>query len=302
MTGSLLRVLLIGANGQLGQDLQRALGDQHDTCIPRTHAELEVCDQSAVEGALRHHQPDVVINTSAYHRVDEAESNPEKAFRVNAVAVGELAAACKAHHCALVHLSTDYVFGGARQRPWEEDERANPMNVYGVSKLAGEYLVACKLPEHYIIRTSGLYGLAGSGSKGGNFVESMLRLARERDAVAVVGDQILTPTYTVDLARTIVQIIHTRSYGLYHVTNSGECSWFEFARQIFDLTGTSVHLTEITTARFNAPAARPAYSVLAHTRLRREGLDDLPDWRDALARYLVSQDANTPIVRSGSPA
>jgi dTDP-4-dehydrorhamnose reductase len=281
--------LLTGANGQLGQDLQAALAARGDDCIPLSHSDLDVCDAQAVERALDEHQPGVVINTAAYHKVDEVESNPERAFAVNATAPVNLARACKARTIALAHVSTDYVFGGDRTTAYTEDSLPSPLNVYGVSKLAGEYLVRSTLPEHYVVRTSGLYGVAGSSGKGGNFIELMLRLARERGTVRVVTDQVLAPTYTHDLASKIVDLIHSGRYGLYHVVNAGQCSWFEFAAAIFELANVQVDLQPTTTAEFGAPARRPSFSVLARRRLAEEGLDDMPAWRDALGRYLAAR-------------
>jgi len=230
--------------------------------------------------------PDVVINTAAFHRVDDCEDQPEKAFKVNTYAMRNLAQICLDLDCALVHISTDYVFGGEKRTPYTEDDAPNPLNVYGVSKLAGEYFVRNICPKHFIIRTSGLYGVAGSSGKGGNFIETMIRLAKEHKPIRVVNDQVLTPTYTKDLAPKIKELLQTEAYGLYHITNSGQCSWYEFAGKIFELLDLKPDFSPTTTDEFRAKARRPAYSVLAHNKLKRLGLDDLRPWPQALKAYL----------------
>jgi dTDP-4-dehydrorhamnose reductase len=183
-------------------------------------------------------------------------------------------------------MSTDYVFGGEKRAPYTEDDAPNPLNVYGVSKLAGEYFVRALCPKHFIVRTSGLYGVAGSSGKGGNFVETMIRLAKEGKPIRVVTDQVLTPTYTRDLAHKIKELLQTEAYGVYHITNSGQCSWYEFAAKIFELLSLKPDFGPTTSAEFGAKAKRPAYSVLAHGRLAQLGLDDLRSWPEALAAYL----------------
>lgn len=282
-----LRVLLIGATGQLGRDLQPELAGRGHEVIPLSHAELEVCDLAAVYRTLGMYRPNVVINTSAFHQVEEVERQPERAFAVNAVAPGGLARACRDHEAALAHVSTDYVFS-CGLKPHAEEDAPEPVNVYGTSKLAGEYLIRSTLPQHYIVRTSGLCGAAGSSGKGGNFVETMLRLARERGYARVVNDQTLAPTYTIDLARKVADLIQSGQYGLYHVVNDGQCSWHDFAAAIFELANCTVTLEPTVTAP-DSPVRRPTYSVLARTHLQRIGLDDMPHWRDALARYLAQR-------------
>jgi len=186
----------------------------------------------------------------------------------------------------LVHISTNYVFDGQKREPYTEDDPPNPLSVYGASKLTGEYFARNICPKHFVIRTSGLYGVAGSRAKGGNFVETMIRLAKERKPIRVVTDQVLTPTYTRDLAEKIKELLQTEAYGLYHITNSGQCSWYEFAAKIFELLGGKPDFGPTTSAEFGAKAKRPAYSVLAHERLKQLGLDDLRLWPEALEAYL----------------
>jgi dTDP-4-dehydrorhamnose reductase len=281
-------VALIGANGQLGSDLARKLKENH-TLVSLAHADVDITHPAELTSVFDRVKPEIVINTAAYHKVDEVEDNPAKAFDVNGLGIRNLALECRRTGAVLVHLSTDYVFSGEKGAPYSEEDAPEPVNVYGISKLAGEYFIRYLLDRYFIVRTSGLYGVAGSSGKGGNFIELMLRLAQENREIKVVNDQVLTPTYTVDLAQKIVELIGTRSYGLCHLTNRGECSWFEFARAIFELSGLSPRLLPTTTSAFGAKARRPAYSVLAHTKLSQAGLPDLRPWREALGAYLVER-------------
>jgi dTDP-4-dehydrorhamnose reductase len=283
-----MRIALIGANGQLGSDLVRALGATD--LVPLTHREVDVCDQSCTDRLLEIH-PDVVINTAAFHRVDDSELDATEAFRVNAAAVHRLARWCAHNTSMLVHVSTDYVFGGDRNgtEPLTESDAPAPLNAYGCSKLAGEFAVRAARCRHFIIRTSGLYGRAGSSGKGGNFVETMLHLAAQGKPIRVVNDQRVTPTFTADLAMKIAELLNTERFGLYHVTNSGDCTWYEFAAEIFRLSGLQPDFGPTTTASFGAPALRPVYSVLAHEALLAAGLSDMPHWGDALRRYLAGR-------------
>lgn len=284
-----MRTLLIGANGQLGNELRQAFSDHELT--PLTHADFELTDPAQVRRALQTHRPDLILNTAAFHRVDECEEKPERTFTVNAIAVRDLATAAKESGATLVHFSTDYVFDGRQRRPYREVDPPGPLSVYAASKLAGEYFVRAIAEQHFVIRTCGLYGPAGSSGKGGNFIETMLRLAREGREIRVVSDQILTPTSVKDLARKVRRLVETRAYGLYHITNNGECSWFQFAAAIFELSGLRPNLIETTSAAFGARAVRPPYSVLENANLQRLGLDDLRPWREALTEYLEVRQA-----------
>ena len=290
-----MKVVIIGANGQLGSDLLLALRDLE--VIPVTRPAIDVTDLASVQTVLSQHRPDVVINTAAFHRVDDIEDDPWPAFRVNALGAYHMALACREIGAALVHFSTDYVFDGRKTSPYVETDAPNPINAYGVSKLAGEHLVRYVLPHHYIIRTAGLFGVMGSSGKGGNFVETMIRLGREREVVRVVDDQVMCPTYTMDLATTVGQLIRTGRYGLYHITNTGACTWYTFARAIFEATGASARLEPTTTEAFGARADRPRYSVLAHTALLAAGLPDLRPWPEALAAYLEERQHRGPHAR-----
>jgi dTDP-4-dehydrorhamnose reductase len=280
----MMRVVIIGAGGQLARDLRKALLEVD--LVPLTHAELDITEHVQARAVLAEQHPDVVINTAAFHRVDDCESEVERSFSVNALAVLNLARSCAELGATLVHLSTDYVFKGDRRQPYTETDNPNPQNVYGASKLAGEYLARCYCPKHFVVRSSGLYGVAGSSGKGGNFVELMLRLAGEGKTIRVVDDQRLTPTYTVDLAHTIARLIRTDAYGLYHATSEGECSWFEFAQAIFAKSNLSPELLPTTTEAFGARALRPAYSVLNNQALAAIGLPSMRHWSEALDSYL----------------
>ena len=281
-----MKVILIGANGQLGNDLVKALTGVE--LIPLTHRDVDICEPVGIQETLRRHAPDVVINTAAYHKVDDCETNVDKTFAVNTHGVRNLALACKEQGCALLHMSTDYVFGGdARRRtPYAETVLPSPINAYGIAKLAGEYFVRYVLDRYWIVRSQWLYGVAGASGKGGNFVELMLRLAREGRDIKVVNDQMGSPTYTLDLAAKIAQLINTEHYGLYHVTNSGACTWYQFACKIWELSGLSPNAEPTTTAAFGAVATRPAYSVLDNAALRAIDLDNMRSWQEALAAYL----------------
>ncbi len=278
------RVVVIGSNGQLGTDLVRALCGWDLSGL--THQELDICDLRRARMVLSKGSPEIVINTAAFNRVDDCESEVEKAFQVNAYAVHNLARICAELDCVLVHISSDYVFGGEKREPYREDDTPNPLSVYGTSKLAGECFARNLCRKHFIVRTSGLFGLAGSSGKGGNFVEAMIRLARESKPIRVVNDQITTPTYTKDLAHRIKQLLLTDAYGLYHITNNGHCSWYDFAKKIFELLGLKPYLGPTLTQHYGLRARRPIYSVLAHDKLRELGLDDMAPWSKALELYL----------------
>ncbi|MGH7319494.1 MAG: dTDP-4-dehydrorhamnose reductase [Candidatus Rokuibacteriota bacterium] len=282
------RILLLGASGQLGTDLARVFEGPH--LVALTRRQLDVTDTEAVARALASVAPAVVLNATAFTRVDDAESDPGPAFAVNAVAVHRLARLAARSGARLVHFSTDYVFGGAGPGPFPEDAAPAPLNAYGVSKHAGERSVQNAGPQHLVIRSAGLYGVAGSSGKGGNFVETMLRLASELKPIRVVADQVLTPTHTADLADAVSRLLAVDPPGgVYHLTNAGACSWFEFARRIFTLCGLEPDLAPTTSEAYGAPARRPANSVLVNTRATALGLPPLRAWPDALRAYLVAK-------------
>lgn len=280
-----MRILITGGSGQLAFDLARTLTDHEVHALPRQ--ELDICNEARVDTVVRAIKPDVLINTAAYNRVDDCESEQEAAFNANALAVRRLALLSSEMDARFVHFSTDYVFGGQEKRdPLLEDDRPAPLSVYGASKLAGEHLALLSWRNSVVVRTCGLYGLAGAGGTGGNFVRTMLQKAREGTALRVVDDQVCTPTATKDLAQTVAWIVSADVSGLMHVTNAGSCTWFDFAREIFALAGVAADLSPTTSREFATPATRPPYSVLANGRLAELGRDDLRPWQEALADYI----------------
>jgi len=279
-----MKILIIGANGQLGSDIVRVLDSRQ--VIPLTHKDIEIADKDCVQKIITSYNPDIVINTAAYHNVKECEKDDIKSFKVNALGAKNLATICKKRDIILVHISTDYVFDGKKRKPYIESDSPCPLNVYGLTKLAGEYYIRYIWPKHFIIRTSGLYGLSKCRAKGGNFIDLMLKLAKEKDEIQVVGDEILTPTYTLDLAQKIKDVIKTEYFGLYHITNNGFCSWYEFAREIFKFSGLKVNLKRTTVKEFGGEVKRPPYSVLKNHNLEKLGMDDMRDWKEALKDFL----------------
>lgn len=279
-----MRIALIGADGQLGTDLGKALSGQDLT--PLYYPEFDVTLPELARRRLISIKPQVVINTAAYHRVDECEDNPQAAFAVNAVAVRTLAEICRELGASLVHFSTDYVFDGHKGRPYLEEDTPNPLMVYGVSKLAGEFLIRNSLERHFLIRTCGLYGEAGCLEKGGHFLDMILRREAKGLPLRIVDDQRVTPTSTVELARAVAELIQTDGYGLYHMTNEGECSWYEFARAAFELIGKGPRIEAVDSSAYGAKARRPLYSVLENGRAKAARLPAFSHWRDALRDYL----------------
>jgi dTDP-4-dehydrorhamnose reductase len=284
-----VRFAVLGAGGQLGRDLCPRL-EGEVVALPR--ARVDLTRPGETRAVLTSLGPDVVVNCAAYNFVDSAEAEVEAAFAVNAFAVRELALVCRDLGCVLVHFSTDHVFGldAGRRTPWTEDSAPGPVSVYGASKLAGEHFVRALCPRHFVVRTCGLFGLFGSGGKGGNFVETMLRLAAQSRPLRVVADQVCTPSYTADVADAAARLVRTDRYGLYHVTSGGACTWHEFAREIFALAGLQVEVQAITSDEYGAAARRPAYSVLDNGGWRRLGLPPLPPWQVALAAYLKERE------------
>jgi dTDP-4-dehydrorhamnose reductase len=280
-----MKTVVLGSAGQLGRDLCPRLPGE---VVPLTRAQADLNKPDALRSLLEELRPDVVVNCAAYNFVDKAEGEPDAAFAVNAWGVRALATICRELGCVLVHFSTDYVFGldAKRASPYAESDAPGPVSIYGLSKLAGEYLVRAICPKHFVIRTCGLYGVWGSGGKGGNFVETMLRLASQGKPLRVVADQVCTPSYTVDVATATAALIQTDNFGLYHVTNSGSCSWHESARTVFELAGMNADLTAITSREFGAAAHRPVYSVLAIDKYAALGFSRLRSWQEALAAYL----------------
>jgi len=256
--------------------------------IGLTQDEIDVCYIDKCEPVILKIKPDLVINTAAFHKVDLCEDEGEAAFKVNAVGVRNLCEVCLKIDAVLMHFSTDFVFGGDKNRmiPYNEDDCPQPISLYGISKLAGEYIIKYMLKKYYLIRTCGLYGHAGSFGKGSNFVDLMIELAKKGEKIRVVNDQVLTPTSSKDLAEKLYELIYTKKYGLYHMTNTGQCSWYDFAVEIFKLAGISPDLKPISSEEFAAKAKRPAYSVLDNRNLRAAGIKDMRPWQEALRDYI----------------
>ena len=280
-----MRVAVIGSTGQLGQDLVRAWDGE---AVGFSHGDLDVTDGVGVASAMQSLRPDWVINTAAYHRVDDCEINPGLAFAANALGAQNVARAASLVGAGVVFFSTDYVFGAQdrkRDHPYEEGDAPQPLNVYGVSKAAGEQLVMQANERHIVVRTAGLYGTATS-RKGWTFPELMLEKARNEGSVSVVTDQVLSPTFTADLAGKTRELVERDAKGVFHLTNAGECSWFEFARGTFELAGVEAEMEPIQTGQTGRRARRPSYSALATSRLAGVGVSPVRPWQEALGDYL----------------
>ena len=275
-----MKILITGSNGMLGHDLCEVLGDSHEL-IPTTSKTLDITDEQQVMEVICDKKPDIVINSAAYTNVDGCEENPDLAYAVNGSGVKNLALACRKIDCALLHVSTDYVFDGSATQPIPEDGEIGPISVYGKSKLKGEEAILEILDKFFIVRTAWLYGI-----NGGNFPKTMLELAKNHSEITVVYDEVGTPTYTPDLARGIADLIETDYYGIYHLTNSGSCSWCEFSRLIFELAGAEVNVVPVTASEFARPAPRPSYSVLKNKNWIDHGFKPLRDYKEAIKEYI----------------
>lgn len=275
-----MRVLITGANGQLGNELLKVL-DKHEV-FGFSKEELNITDAKNVSDKLQEVEPNVVIHCAAYTNVDGCESESDLAYKVNASGAGNIAAECLRLGAAMVYVSTDYVFDGQKGQPYYEFDKPNPINAYGRTKLAGEEIVKSLLKHYYIVRTAWLYG-----NQGGNFVKTMLKLAEKQDKLNVVNDQIGSPTNALDLAKAIGTIIESNKYGVYHATNSGSCSWFDFAKKIFDIKGINVGVNPITSDQLNRPAKRPEHSILNNFNLQANLGYEMRSWEEALREYLT---------------
>lgn len=281
-----MKITIIGSTGQLGTDLVKALRGQHEV-IGLTHKALEVTDYNSCL-ILKKDRPSIIINTAAFHQTDQCEDEPLKAFFVNAVGARNIARVSKEIEATVTLISTDYVFDGSKKKPYTEDDAPNPINTYGISKLAGE-LFTKQNPKHYVLRLSSLFGVAGASGKGGNFVETMMTKAKKNEPLSVVNDMWMTPTYTKDAARVIQEIIEKRlPFGIYHASNQGQCTWFQFAEEIFRLAGLNPTLKPIRTSQQQTRARRPAFSALKSTKLPKHGIQTR-EWKEALADYLVEK-------------
>lgn len=291
-----MKITVIGGNGQLGNDVVRAFVSNGDEVHTLTHSDIELSSIDSVSRCVEELRPQVLVNTAAMHQVEKCEQDPGKAFAVNGVGARNLSLAAREIGAVLMHVSTDYVFDGSKGAPYEEKDAPRPLNVYGNTKLAGEYFVRSIVDKHFVLRTSALYGKNPCRAKGGlNFVELMLKLAKERDKIRVVDSEFITPTPTQELARQMFLLSRCDAYGLYHATAEGSCSWFEFAREIFALTDMKVSLLVAGPNEFPAKVARPNYSVLENHALKSQGLNAFKPWQVGLREYLLDRVVPIPV-------
>lgn len=282
-----MRVVVIGANGQLGCDVCATFSAGGHDVISLNHETVDIADYASIKAPLEKAGPDVIVNTAAMHNVDSCEADPMKSFQVNGLGARNLSLIANELDAILFYLSTDYVFDGKKKTPYVETDYPLPLNAYGNSKLAGESFVRTMAKKHFVVRVSGLYGANPCRAKGGNnFVKLMLKLGKERDEVRVIDDEVLTPTYTGDVARQIVAMTDMDTYGLYHATAQGSCSWYRFAAKIFELSDIPIKLSVASPDEFPMKVPRPKYSVLENAGLKALGKDLMPDWQDGLKRYM----------------
>jgi len=284
-----MKIAVIGANGQLGSDAVLAFQQHGEEVVALTHSDLELQMIDSVSTCLKSIRPELVVNTAAMHHVETCELDPQRAFAVNGIGSRNLALVARELGAVLMHVSTDYVFDGKKNSPYEESDAANPLNVYGNTKLSGEYFVRSTLKKHFVLRTSAIYGHSPCRAKGGlNFIELMLKLARERGEVRVVDSEIVSPTSTADLSRQMVALSRCEYYGLYHATAEGSCSWYGFAEEVFRQTGVKVVLKVAGANEFPSKVPRPHYSVLENRALKVLGLNVFRPWQDGVREYLSS--------------
>ncbi len=276
-----MKVLVTGVKGQLGYDVMAELAKRNIEAIGVDIDEMDITDKISVEKVIGEAAPDVVVHCAAYTAVDAAEDNEALCRRVNADGTRNIAEVCKKLDCKMVYISTDYVFDGQGTRPWEPDDERHPLNVYGQTKYEGELAVQENLSKYFIVRIAWVFGKNGK-----NFVKTMLKLAETHDKLTVVNDQFGSPTYTYDLARLLVDMIQTDKYGIYHATNEGICTWYEFACEIFRQAGVKIEVTPVPASEYPTKAKRPENSRLDKSKLTENGFERLPSWQDALGRYL----------------
>ncbi len=279
-----MRVLVTGAKGQLGTDVMEELEKRGIVGIGVDIDEMDITDEKACKEVIKASEVDAVIHCAAYTAVDAAEDNVELCEKINHLGTKNVAVACKEANAKLMYISTDYVFDGTGERPWEPDDQRTPLNVYGRAKCEGELVIEELLESYFIVRIAWVFGKAGN-----NFIKTMLRLGKERKNLSVVEDQVGSPTYTLDLARLLVDMIQTEKYGRYHATNEGTCSWYEFAKEIFaQAKMDDVVVTPVDSSGFPVKATRPKNSRMSKDKLSINGFERLPLWQDAVRRYLKS--------------
>lgn len=276
-----MRALVTGVKGQLGYDVVNELTKRGYEAVGVDIEEMDITDEEAVDKVITEANVDTVIHCAAYTAVDAAEDNIEVCRKVNAEGTENVAKVCKKLDLKMIYISTDYVFNGQGNRPWEPDDEREPLNVYGQTKYEGELAVEQNLTKYFIVRIAWVFGVNGK-----NFIKTMLNLGKTRDKLTVVNDQIGSPTYTYDLARLLVDMAESDKYGRYHATNEGLCSWYEFACEIFKQAGISVEVVPVTSEVYPAKAKRPSNSRMSKEKLTENGFEKLPPWQDALNRYL----------------
>lgn len=276
-----MKVLVTGVKGQLGYDVVNELEKRGLEAVGVDIQEMDITDADSVNSVIGEAAPDGVIHCAAYTAVDAAEDNVEICRKVNAEGTQNIANMCRKLDIPMIYISTDYVFDGQGERPWLPDDERAPLNVYGQTKYEGELAVQNTLDKYFIVRIAWVFGLNGK-----NFIKTMLNLGKTRDHLTVVNDQFGSPTYTYDLARLLVDMIQTDKYGIYHATNEGICTWYEFACEIFRQAGIDVQVTPVTADQYPAKAKRPSNSRMSKDKLEENGFERLPSWKDALGRYL----------------
>jgi dTDP-4-dehydrorhamnose reductase len=286
-----MKVAIIGANGQLGQDIVSAFEKKGDEVFALNHDQIAIENMDSVSPVLSEIKPRVIVNTAALHNVEVCEENPEKAFAVNGIGCRNLAIASNDLDFTLIHISTDYVFSGTKKSPYLEEDPPAPLNVYGNTKLCGEYFVSSIAEKHHILRVSGIYGHSPCRAKGLNFVDLMLKLGKERDEVRVVDDEEVSPTSTEDIASRVVQFSGFDNFGLYHLTAEGSCTWNRFAREIFTLAEIETRLKIADPSEFPIKVPRPKYSVLENSQLKKNKLQNTLHWKEGLKKYLQQKNA-----------
>lgn len=283
-----MKISIIGADGQLGSDICELFEKNGDSVNRLTIKNIDISSESSIRNNIPvFAKSSYIINTAAFHNPPLCEKNPQKAFRVNAIGSFYLANACLETDIPLLHFSTDYVFNGEKRTPYTEEDVPKPINVYGNSKLAGEFFISSILEKYYILRVSGIFGKNMCIEKGYNFVDKMLEKSKTKDEIRVVDDETLSPTFTEDIAQQTFDLIHKQSeYGLYHVTSEGSCSWFEFAKEIFNIKKIPAKLKIAVPYEFSGVVKRPKYSVLENKKLKDQGLNIMPHWKEGLKKYL----------------
>jgi dTDP-4-dehydrorhamnose reductase len=276
-----MKVLVTGVKGQLGHDVVNELEKRGIEAVGTDINDMDITDAESVDRVIKAAAPDAVIHCAAYTAVDAAEDNEETCRKINAGGTQNIADVCKELDIKMIYISTDYVFSGQGERPWEPDDERNPVSVYGRTKYEGELAVQNTLDKYFIVRIAWVFGINGK-----NFVKTMLKLSENHDRITVVNDQFGSPTYTFDLAKLLVDMVQTDKYGIYHATNEGICSWYEFACEIFKQAGIDMEVIPVTTAEYGAKAVRPYNSRMSKDKLTDNGFEKLPTWQDALKRYL----------------